>query len=145
MTTLPPGCVIEDRPAAWLHEGWRLARASPGAYKAPHEALSAPCEWHDAKVPGTVASSLQADIEEAADYDAYDWWYRLRFAAPGGATAGARHYLRFEGLATIAEAWLGATKILSSRNMFVARRVDVSALLHAGENELVLCFRSLGA
>lgn len=145
MTTLPPGCVIEDRPAAWLHEGWKLARTVPGACTSPDDVAGVACEWHDAKVPGTVASSLHSDIEVAGDYDAHDWWYRLRFASPGGATKRARHSLRFDGLATIAEAWLNGSKIVSSRNMFVAKRVDVGALLRDGENELVLCFRSLGA
>ena len=146
MTTLPPGCVIEDRPAAWLHEGWKLARTPPGACAAPDALAAAPCEWHDAKVPGTVASSLHRDIESAGDCDAHDWWYRMRFTLPADASSAAsRHELRFDGLATLAEVWLNGTKILASRNMFVAQRVDVSSQLRDGENELAICFRSLGA
>jgi beta-mannosidase len=52
-------------------------------------------------------------------------------------------YLRLEGLATLADVWLNGTHILSSRNMFVTHRIDVTDLLRES-NELVICFRSLG-
>jgi beta-mannosidase len=64
----------------------------------------------------------------------------MAFALPSRA---ARHYLRLEGLATLADVWLNGTHILSSRNMFVTHRIDVTALLREA-NELVICFRSLG-
>ena len=48
--------------------------------------------------------------------------------------------MRFGGLATIAEVWLNGARILSSDNMFLAHDVDV---VLAGDNELVIAFRSL--
>ena len=140
MTTLPPGSVIGSVPTLWLHEGWRLARTAPGALKDPSQLAGSGIEWHEALVPGTVAAALHKDIDLPGDYDADDWWYQMSFALPSRAS---RHCLRLEGLATLAEVWLNGTHILSSRNMFLAHRFDVTSLLREA-NELVICFRSLG-
>jgi beta-mannosidase len=104
---------------------------------------SFPAQWHEAVVPGTVAASLHHDLDTPGNYDADDWWYRTSFPAPAG-TPGARHRLRFEGLATLASVWLNGTAILSSRNMFVAQSVDVTRLLR-DENQLLIAFHSLDA
>jgi len=141
MTRLPSGTVIDARRVALLHEGWQLARAAPDACASPDELAGAPLEWRDAVVPGTVAAALGADPDRPADYDADDWWYRLRFAAPAR-PAGARFRLRFDGLATLAQGWLNGEPIVASRNMFVARQADVTRLLR-DENELVIRFASL--
>jgi beta-mannosidase len=141
MTTLPPGSVVGSVPTVWLHEGWRLARAAPGALRHPGGLAALDAQWHDAIVPGTVAAAIHKDIGLPGDYDADDWWYQLPFALP---SRSARHYLRLEGLATIAEVWLNGAHILSSRNMFLAHRIDVTDVLR-DHNELVICFRSLGS
>ena len=64
----------------------------------------------------------------ARDFDADDWWYRCRFAVPDR-TPSTR--LRFDGLATIADAWLNGRHILHSTSMFLAHAVDVGAVLAA--------------
>jgi beta-mannosidase len=144
VTTLPPGSVIGSIPTLWLHEGWRLARTAPGAVKEPGELSGAPVEWHRAIVPGTVAAAIHKDINLPGDYDADDWWYQLSFPLLAeGAGARGKKLLRLEGLATLADVWLNGMHILSSRNMFVTHRIDVTALLRE-QNELVICFRSLG-
>ena len=109
-----------------LDTGWRLARGDRD-------------EWREAQVPGTVAGCLHGDLDIPGEYDAHDWRYATSFERPA---TGTRHYLRFEGLATIAEAWLNGRKILESRNMFVPHRVDVTPLLR-DTNELTLVFRAL--
>ena len=141
MTKHPPevGHLLDPVEACSLVTGWHLARAEAGSCAAPQDLAGLSLQWHDAQVPGTVAGRLHGDLDIPGDYDAHDWWYRTGFPRPA---AGTRHYLRFDGLATIAEAWLNGQPILSSRNMFVPRRVDVTALLH-DENELVIAFRSL--
>ncbi len=48
----------------------------------------------------------------------------------------------FRGLATLAEVWLNGRSILVSDNMFLAHEIDVDL---AGDNELVIVFRSLDA
>ena len=144
MTTLPPGSVIGSVPNLWLHEGWRLARTTPGALKDPSKLAGLAAQWHEAVVPGTVAAAIHKDINLPGDYDADDWWYQLSFPLPWeGARGRVKHHLRFEGLATLAEVWLNGTHILTSRNMFMTHRVDVTELLRE-HNDLVICFRSLG-
>jgi beta-mannosidase len=126
-----------------LTAGWQLARTAPGAFASPAQLPSAALEWREARVPGTVASSLGKDVAEAGRHDADDYWYRVTFAAPRDG-AGARFRLRFEGLATLADAWLNGEPILSSRNMFIGHRVDVTDRMR-DVNHLVIRFSSLAA
>lgn len=118
-----------------LTEGWELAE-----HPAASPAELATARWLKAIVPGTVASALRAEKQwsqsDARDFDASDWWFRCRFSAePGAARLG------FDGLATLAEVWLNGERILESRSMFVAHRVDVHV---EAENELLVRFASLG-
>src|SRR5258706_172016 len=140
MTTLPPGSVIGSIPTLWLHEGWRLARAAPGALKDPGGLATLDAQWHNAVVPGTVAAAIHKAIGLPGHFDEDDWWYQLSFPLP---SRSVRHHLRLEGLATLADVWLNGAHILSSRNMFLTHRMDVTDLLR-DHNELVICFRSLG-
>jgi len=141
MTKSPPevGHLLDPAEACALTAGWTLARADAGSCTAPRDLAGHSLQWHEAQVPGTVAGCLHGDLDIPGDYDAHDWWYRTQFPRPA---AGTRHYLRFEGLATIAEAWLNGQPILSSRNMFVPCRVDVTALMQE-DNELAIVLRSL--
>lgn len=95
-------------------------------------------EWRPAIVPGTVAQALELDLDHPGDLDGRDWWYRCVFDAAERAAV-----LELDGLATVAEAWLNGTKVLQSTNMFRGWRVLVQP--RAGENELVIGFRSLTA
>ena len=124
-----------------LSDGWLLTRLPPGDCLSPDQLALAPTEWHVAKVPGTVAASLHVDIDAVGNYDTHDWWYRLSFDVPQQAV-GTRTYLCFDGLATLAKVWLNDIAILSSRNMFVAQRIDVTGLLLAN-NQLTILFQSL--
>ncbi len=126
-----------------LEDGWRLARTVPGAASEPADLDRVAVAWHDARVPGTVGMALHRDLDVPGPYDADDWWYRTRFARPPG-PAGARFYLRFDGLATLAEVWLNGAPLMESRNMFVGTRVEVTAALREA-NELVIRFASLEA
>ena len=126
-----------------ISNGWQLARTAPGACASPDLLPTAALEWRDAIIPGTVASSLHRDIAEPGRYDADDWWYRTTFTTPRDA-AGARFRLRFDGLATLADVWLNGEHILSSRNMFVGHRIDVTGRLR-DVNHLVIRFASLAA
>jgi beta-mannosidase len=116
---------------------WQLALTAPGAAGDP-AALAPDLDWIAAMVPGTAAQALQAagrwNLDRPEPLHDKDIWYRARFAGTGSRT------LRFGGLATIAEVWLNGAEILESDNMFVAHDVDV---VLAGDNELVIVFRSL--
>ncbi len=141
MTKQPAGTVVGTERVVWLHEGWQLARCAPEACAGPAALGGAALAWREAVVPGTVALAVHEDIDTPGAYDADDWWYRLRFPAPEGPER-ALWRLRFDGLATLADVWLNGTPLLSSRNMFVGRRADVTGLLR-DDNELVIRFASL--
>ena len=126
-----------------LHDGWELTRLSPGVCALPEQLAALTADWHDATVPGTVAGVLHKNIDAIGNYDADDWWYRLKFEGPVKAP-NTCYRLCFEGLATLAKVWLNGTLILSSNNMFVGQRVDVTELLGAN-NALMILFQSLSA
>ncbi len=117
---------------------WELLGTGPGACAGP-EALPA-SGWRPAVVPGTVAQALGADLDTPGDLDAQDWWYRGTVRVP---EAGARWRFAFEGLATLAEVWVGGVAVLTSRNAFLPAHGEVT--LAAGDTALVLCFRSVAA
>jgi beta-mannosidase len=124
-----------------LESGWQLASSEAGAIEGPAGLSMAHLDWREAVVPGTVAQSLQADLEGRHHWDDQDWWYRCTFSGPE-VPGALSHHLRFDGLATLADVWINGTHVLSSRNMFRAYACDVSALLKAS-NELVIRFRAL--
>lgn len=124
-----------------LDKGWSLARLPAGFCADPNDLKMSSFEWRDAVVPGTVAMSVHADIDLPGAYDTDDWWYRLTFAAPPYAP-NSRLVLCMDGLATLAEVWLNGAPVLSSQNMFIGHRIDVSHLLLA-QNQLIISFRSI--
>ena len=141
MTTFQSGNAGMNHTTVSLVDGWQLTRLPPGTCLSPDQLAVTAANWHNAKVPGTVAASLHTDIDAVGNYDADDCWYRLSFDAPHKA-ADARYHLRFDGLATLAKVWLNGSVILTSQNMFVAQRVDVTELLRT-ENQLTIIFLSL--
>lgn len=120
-----------------LEGGWRMAMTAPGAANAP-SALPAGLDWIAAPVPGTAAQALQAAgqfrVADPTLLHDKDVWYHLTLADPGPRT------LRFEGLATCAEVWLNAERLLESANMFRTHEIDVEL---TGDDHLFIVFRSL--
>ena len=122
------GCGVER-----LDAGWALACCPPDTARHPRE-LPAGLAWHAAAVPGHAGQTLAG-----ADLDACDVWYRG--AVPPG-PAGRR--IRFNGLATLAEAWIGDRPLLRSESMFVAREAALPDGAESGA-PLWLRFRALVA
>jgi len=125
-------------------EGWTFAGASAGAVREPGPALDA-LEFGPAPVPGTVAQALSLsgnfDLSHPPPLDERDYFYRC--ALPRGHD-DARQFLVFDGLATLAEAWIGRTRVHASDNMFRRREVDVTEVLAREDPVLSLRFRALG-
>ncbi len=128
-----------------LDSGWAICHTAAGTVVDPQQlqgvvALS----WRTVGAPSTVARALLAlgclDAE-ARRIDADDWWFRLRFDA-GSVPSGARHWLHFAGLATLAQGWFNGERLLDSRNMHLAHDCEVPALRPEG-NELLLRFASM--
>ena len=127
---------------------WSVCSTEPGAFNGPSQLDEPALQWiPDAPVPGTVAQALRGaghwDFGRPLDCDARDWWYRAELVARKP-PPGDQVLLHMQGLATLAEVWINAQPILKSDNMFQAHAVEISALLRAS-NEIVICFRSLGA
>ena len=127
---------------------WSVCSTEPGAFNGPSQLDEPALQWiPDAPVPGTVAQALRGaghwDFGRPLDCDARDWWYRAELVARKP-PPGDQVLLHMQGLATLAEVWINAQPILKSDNMFQAHTVEISALLRAS-NEIVICFRSLGA
>ena len=133
--------VIGSGSARQLGGSWALAAVAPGRAHAPADLETLAPEWIVCDGPMPVAAALRAAgrCTVARDFDADEWWYRCRFAAPD---AGERPRLHFEGLATVADAWLNGTHILRSESMFIATAIEVGDVLRS-DNELVLRFHAL--
>jgi beta-mannosidase len=130
----------------YLSAGWEIAASAPDAVAAPDDSAFGGLSWLPASAAGTVASILRAagtwSFLSGRRFDAEDWWYRLRWVPAESLVGPNRVSLGFDGLATVADAWLNGKHLLSSGNMFVGHVVDDVAL-PSGENELVLRFRAL--
>ena len=129
-----------------LTAGWEICSTPPGAFAGPTELSQASLQWLPAHAPSTAASCLRAAGAWSLDdpprrFDSEDWWYRLRFSLEPPAP-GEELVLGFDGLATVAEAWLNGVSLLTSDNMFLAHECRIEQPL-AGANELVIRFRAL--
>ncbi|HTQ04317.1 MAG TPA: glycoside hydrolase family 2 protein [Polyangiaceae bacterium] len=137
----------ENRSVEFLGDGWEAAEVAPGADApaSPEAAAARGLAYFPALVPGTVASALAAlgrfELDTPKNFDASDWWYRLKFASTPAA-ADETLLLHFDGLATLVDVWLNGELVLQSDNMFRRHALDVTARLRT-ENELCLRFRSL--
>jgi len=128
-----------------LDTGWELTRVDPGTATTPAEVSKSNVQWQPAVVPGTVASVMGWETEDATRADQYDHWYRVTLPhANTFSTASGRLLLRFDGLATLAEVWLNDARILASDNMFLAHICDVTQQLRVpGESVLHIRFAAL--
>jgi len=112
---------------------WECAGSPPGALEGPAD-LHAVGDWVPARVPGTAAGALLdagVALADQRDYDEDDWWFRCRFHAPAGTWR-----LTFDGLATVADAWVDGAHVAHGDNMF--RPLERVLDLGEGEHELVI-------
>ena len=129
-----------------LTAGWEICSTAPGALAGPRELSQTPLQWLPAHAPSTAAACLRAAGLWSLDsppqrFDAQDWWYRLRFAAPPP-VPGEELVLGFDGLATVADVWLNGAPLLTSENMFLAHECRIQRSL-TGADELLIRFRAL--
>jgi beta-mannosidase len=131
-----------------LTTGWALCATPPNACAEPDALAGHDCHWTITALPTTAAAALRAagtwSLDGAArNFDAEDWWFRLRFTLDDAALASAE-VMEFGGLATLAQVWLNGRLLLESANMHRTHGCDVRGLL-AADNELLICCRSLDA
>lgn len=129
-----------------LHEGWSVEAAG-----GPSPLVSGPVP---ATVPGVVHTDLLAaglipdpyldDNESALAWiGLVDWTYRTRFdVAASALAADERHELVFDGVDTVARISMNGRTIAEVQNQHRTHRIDVTDVLQAGANDLVVAFRS---
>jgi beta-mannosidase len=120
--------------------GWTCCWTEAGAATTPDELATVPVSWIGTEVPGTAAAAVRAagGSWETVDFDGKDWWFRTVFDA--GPSPGP-FLLGFDGVATLADAWLNGAHVWQHAGMFTADTVEVAAL--APVNELVVRCRAL--
>ncbi|HYF07520.1 MAG TPA: glycoside hydrolase family 2 protein, partial [Acetobacteraceae bacterium] len=119
-----------------MTDGWYLTCLPAGAARHP-ATLPSGAEWTPAIVPGTAAPALIRAGMPVPDLDRQDVWYRC--SLPPG-PRGRR--LRFNGLATLTEAWLDDVPLLVGDSMFVAQERPMPQGTEGGAT-LHLRFRAL--
>ncbi|MDD6051619.1 MAG: glycoside hydrolase family 2 protein [Clostridiales bacterium] len=109
--------------------------------------------WHEAHIPGSVYADLMADgtmpdpfyrDNEFAFFELMkkEWEYVCSFRLAEEALMPAHLELVCEGLDTLADVFLNGVLIAHADNMHITWEWDVKPLLHWGENELRIIFRS---
>jgi beta-mannosidase len=95
---------------------WRAGRTGPDAAALPGDLV---LDWLPATVPGTAAGVLRDAGLPFEDVDGSDWWWQTALPSPGT--------LELDGLATVAEVFVGDRLVRAGASMFVAVSVDVPA------------------
>ncbi len=109
--------------------------------------------WHEALVPGSVYADLMRDgtmedpfwrENEFAAFDLMkrDWEYTRTFTVDAALLALSHVMLHCEGLDTLARVYLNGKHLADADNMHISWMWDAKALLHEGENELLIRFDS---
>jgi len=107
--------------------------------------------WHNCTVPGSIFSSLiqaglidenelYANPENFTHISEKPWVYKKTFDVPEEILQADRIELVFDGLDTVTNIWLNEKLIAKTSNMFIGYRFDVTKLLKAKENSLVVKF-----
>lgn len=134
-----------------LAGGWYIQQLEPGTAAPAH--LAPDDSWMPARMPAQVHEILLArgvipdprvsrNAAQSAWVGRKDWAYACKFKSP--ARNSGPVFLEFQGLDTLAAAFLNGRAIGSFNNMFRVYRVEVSKHLApaGGENSLLIVFAS---
>ena len=132
-----------------LSDGWTVRQLDPPAnrYSDAGVKVAAHVPGHihlDLQRAGVIPDPFERMHERTVAWvDDVDWLYECTFTVSDAeASEGARRFLRFDGLDTIAVVRLDGEVIGSFDNMHIAYEIDVSDRLAAGEHALEVEFRS---
>jgi beta-mannosidase len=142
--TVPSSPAASDEANILAEATWECSPSPPGRFEDPDALAHGSDAWLPASVPGTAAAALRDagrwswGIDDEAQLDGQDWWFRCLFEPPD---ARGPWELELGGLATIADVWLNGVHLLHSENMFVTHVLRVERL--EPRNELTLRFAAL--
>jgi beta-mannosidase len=127
----------QDLGGAWQFKGLAPSRAGSAFLPA-----TVPGNVHtDLMAAGKLKDPFIGDHEaDVAWVEQTPWEYRRRFSLEPAMQAAGRVRLVAEGLDTWCTLWLNGKKLGRTENSFVEHVFDVTRLLKAGANELVLRF-----
>jgi beta-mannosidase len=131
----------------------RQALDGPWSFRKVTGQDAPPDPWLPATVPGCVHTDLLANGKIGDPFyrlnekdlqwiERESWEYRTTLRVDGAALARDRVELVFAGLDTFAEVFVNGVSVLWANNMFRTWRVDVKERLVAGDNRVVVRFRS---
>ena len=135
-----------------LQGTWRLQGYDVG--RAPAEAPRATLDdrfWMTAEVPGDVHTTLLKHRQITHPYFGHndqssrwiedkEWWYRTQFDFQPEDDEDARYELVFDGLDTFATIYVNSMEIGTTSNMMTGHTFDVTRVLRAGWNAIVVKF-----
>lgn len=130
-----------------LDGAWQV-RIDP-AYSAAAKAHPQEARWLPARIPGSVQEDLirahrvpdpfLGTNEGAIQWVGLtDWQFRRTLAVTPAMLERGHLDLVFDGLDTFASVWVNGTRLLSADNAHRRWRADAKALLHAGDNEILV-------
>jgi beta-mannosidase len=130
---------------------WTVKDFAPGATAVAGEVAADAEDWLPIDAPGDIYLALHAagriPHPFAAENEAAcawvkdrEWWWRTRFAALPPRT-DERVVMVLEGLDTFATVWVNGVDVGVTSNMFLERRIDISAILRAEPlNDVIVRF-----
>ena len=123
----------EPRTLQPLASGWHFVQDDAMTDEA---ALASTGEgWQVVTLPHTWNAHDAASTNATVPYKRGRGWYQLVFDAPGH---GTRHWLQFDGASIVADVWLNGKKLGQHRGAFTAFRFDVTDVLRAAGNRLLV-------
>lgn len=133
-----PAVAQNARLNAPLDAGWRFMQApdlvgaeAPGFDDAAWSAVNLPHTWNRIGNEGIERSILSSNVQGIG-------WYRLHFKAPRAA-AGARYFLQFNAVGTVADVWLNGRYLGKHAGAFSRFRFDATASINlSADNVLVV-------
>jgi beta-galactosidase len=118
-----------------LDEGWRFLKSAAG--EAQQEQKFDDAAWQQVSLPHTWNRiGGPQGIPFASDATSGPAWYRLHFKAPKG-EKGARYFLQFDGVGTIADVWLNGKKLGRHEGAFARFRFDATAAVLPGVDNVL--------
>ncbi|WP_020177796.1 glycoside hydrolase family 2 [Methylopila sp. M107] len=132
----PPSATAEPRTVLPLADGWRFRFGDPD--DAPSRENFDDGAWETVALPHTWNRVGEYRLARTAATDARrgTGWYRLRLDAPPS-SYGARTYLDFAAVATVADVFVNGVHVGRHRGAFSRFRIDVTSVWRPGEENLV--------
>lgn len=116
-----------------LNPGWQMTTGEQAGAERPDFDDRG---WTKATLPNAF-NEHEAFARDIKNLSTGIIWYRKRFSAPRGATAG-KAFLEFEGVRQAAEVWINGQSVALSENGAMAFGADISRALKPGENVIAV-------